>query len=157
MKIIKGDIFKGEWDALGHCCNLFHTWGAGIVIPIKKLYPEAHQADLKTIKGDNKKLGFFSFAQIGDKTIYNLYGQVGIGNDGNPLNRNCQYDFIFDSLYRSANHLYEHAQKDKMIYALPALGAGLAGGRISIIEVIIQEVEKELDNVEFNLYKLPNI
>lgn len=155
MKIIKGDIFKGEFDALGHCCNLFHTWGAGIVIPIKKLYPEAYQADLKTIKGDNKKLGFFSFAQIGEKTIYNLYGQVGIGNDGNPLNRNCQYDFIFDSLYRSCNHLHEHAQKDKMIYALPKIGAGLGGGDWHIIKSIIESVESEFANVEFNIYYLP--
>jgi O-acetyl-ADP-ribose deacetylase (regulator of RNase III) len=155
MKIIKGDIFKGEWDAIGTCCNIYCTWGAGIVIPLKKLYPEAFQADLKTIKGDKGKLGGFSFAQIGEKTIYNLYGQTGIGNDGNPLNRNCQYDFIFDSLYRSCEHLCKTNFESKLIYGLPKIGAGLGGGDWHIIKSIIEVVESKFTNIEFNIYYLP--
>jgi len=157
MKIINGDIFKGEWDALGHCCNLFHTWGAGIVVPIKKLYPEAYVADLATSKNSQNKLGDFSFADVKQKRIYNLYGQVGIGNDNKPLNRNCQYDFIFNALYRACDHIVANpiVEGEKTIFALPAIGCGLAGGRLSIIEAIIQEVEKDfVEFVEFNLYKL---
>jgi O-acetyl-ADP-ribose deacetylase (regulator of RNase III) len=157
MKIINGDIFKGEWDALGHCCNLFHTWGAGIVIPIKKLYPEAYKSDCETESGDLSKLGSFTYADCGAKRIYNLYGQVGIGNDGKPLNRNCQYDFIFDALYKACEDIvYNPIVEDgKTIFALPAIGCGLAGGRLSIIEAIIQEVEKDFaEHIEFNLYKL---
>jgi O-acetyl-ADP-ribose deacetylase (regulator of RNase III) len=157
MKIINGDIFKGEWDALGHCCNLFHTWGAGIVIPIKKLYPEAYKSDCETESGDLSKLGSFTYADCGAKRIYNLYGQVGIGNDGKPLNRNCQYDFIFDALYKACEDIvYNPIVEDgKTIFALPAIGCGLAGGRLSIIEAIIQEVEKDFaEHIEFHLYKL---
>jgi O-acetyl-ADP-ribose deacetylase (regulator of RNase III) len=157
MKVINGDIFKGDWDALGHCCNLYHTWGAGIVVPIKKLYPEAFQADYETIRGDEDKLGRFSFADIGQKRIYNLYGQVGIGNNGHPLNRNCQYDFIFNALYKACDHIVANpiVEGEKTIFALPAIGCGLARGRLRIIEAIIQEVEKDfVEFVEFNLYKL---
>jgi O-acetyl-ADP-ribose deacetylase (regulator of RNase III) len=157
MKIINGDIFKGEWDALGHCCNLFHTWGAGIVIPIKKLYPEAYKSDCETESGDLSKLGSFTYADCGAKRIYNLYGQVGIGNDGKALNRNCQYDFIFDALYKACEDIvYNPIVEDgKTIFALPAIGCGLAGGRLSIIEAIIQEVEKDFaEHIEFHLYKL---
>ena len=157
MKIINGDIFKGEWDAFGHCCNLFHTWGAGIVIPIKKLYPEAYKSDCETESGDLSKLGSFTYADCGAKRIYNLYGQVGIGNDGKPLNRNCQYDFIFDALYKACEDIiYNPIIEDgKTIFALPAIGCGLAGGSLSIIEAIIQEVEKDFaEHIEFHLYKL---
>jgi O-acetyl-ADP-ribose deacetylase (regulator of RNase III) len=70
IEYIKGDIFKGKWDVLCHCANLYHTWGAGIVLPLKKLYPEAFQADLKTKYGDKVKLGKFSHADIGIQRIY---------------------------------------------------------------------------------------
>jgi len=157
MKIINGDIFKGEWNALGHCCNLYHTWGAGIVVPIKKLYPEAYVADLTSPKGSENKLGDYSFVDTEGKRIYNLYGQVGIGNNGHPLNRNCQYDFIFNALYRACEHIVANliVKGGKTIFALPAIACGLAGGRLSIIEAIIQEVEKDfVEFVEFQLYKL---
>jgi hypothetical protein len=160
VKIIQGDIFEGRWDVMGTCTNLYHTWGAGIVVPLKKIYPAAYQADLATLKSDTNKLGNFSFADVGHRRIYNLYGQVGIGNNGMPLDRNCQYDFIFDSLYRSCYHLTDTKkewQNRKIIYALPALGSGLAGGRLSIIEAIIQEVENCWPNIEFHLYKLQKL
>ena len=157
MKIIHGDIFEGQWDAMGHCANLHHTWGAGIVIPLRKKFLKAYEADLLTQKGSRAKLGSFSYADVGNQRIYNLYGQVGIGNNGHPLDRNCQYDFIFDSLYLSCQHLNDTAKEwknRKIIYALPQIACGLAGGKISIIGAIIQEVENDWPNIEFNLYKL---
>lgn len=157
MKTIQADIFTGEWDAIGHCANLYHTWGAGIVVPLKKKYHQAFVADRATPYGDSKKLGFFSFADVEEKRIYNLYAQVGIGNDGKPLNRNCQYDFLFDSLYQACDHLVENpiVEKEKYVFALPYLiGCGLASGKEKIVLAIIEEVEKCFPKVEFNLYKL---
>lgn len=155
MKIIQGDIFEGQWDAMGHCVNLYHTWGAGIVVPLKKKFPEAYQADLFTEKGSKAKLGSFSHADVRNQRIYNLYGQLDIGNNGNPLERNCQYDFIFDSLYLSCQHLNETKEGKKIIYALPYLiGCGLASGKEKIVLAIIEEVENHWPNIEFHLYKL---
>lgn len=159
MQKIYGDIFEGKWDVLGHCVNLHHVWGAGIVVPIKKLYPEAFGADLDTKKSDNAKLGNFSFADCGDKRIYNLYAQVGIGNDGKPLNRNCQYDFLFDSLYCACEDIIDNPLASvvdrKTIFAVPMIGCGLAGGKPVIVEAIIQEVERYFsDHIEFHRYTI---
>ena len=154
MKKIKGDIFCGEWDGIAHCCNAYHTWGAGIVVPIKKKYPSSYEADLKTPKGE-VKLGDFSYAKQDDgKVVFNLYGQTGIGNNGHPLNRNCQYDFIFNSVYRVCE-LIEKVKKDqKFVLAFPQIGCGLAGGEWTIVEAILTTIESKFPNIEFHVYEL---
>ncbi len=157
MKRIYGDIFKGKWDVLAHCVNLHHVWGAGIVVPIKRLYPEAFGADLDTKKSDSDKLGSFSFADCGDKRIYNLYAQIGIGNDGKPLNRNCRYDCLFDSLYLACqdivNNPLSSVEDRKTVFAVPMIGAGLAGGNARIVEAIFETVEDCFsEKIEFHRY-----
>lgn len=150
MKIIQGDIFKGEWDILIHCCNIYHTMGAGIAKVIKKKYPEAFSADLETPFGDETKLGTFSYAQTPDqKFIVNLYAQRGMGNDGTPLNRNLQYDFLYDALYR----LCRKVTKQTIIGVPYLIGCGLAGGSEKIVLAILEEMENNFQLVTFNLFK----
>jgi O-acetyl-ADP-ribose deacetylase (regulator of RNase III) len=149
MKIINQNIFQGKWDVLIHCCNIYRTFGAGIAKTIKNFYPEAYQADLATAHGDPEKMGHFSFAQIEDQVIVNLYAQQGIGNDGNPLNRNCLYDKLYDSLYRFCSTINKPT-----IIAAPKLGSGLAGGDWRIIQSILESIENEFANVEFHVYYL---
>lgn len=157
MKTIIGDIFDGEMDYLIHCANLFHTWEAGFVLPLRKLYLEAYLADKASPKGDSLKLGLYSYAVVkgGKMTVVNLYAQMGIGNDGDPLNRNLQYDFLFDALYRLCAQIQENDTKDKVVIGSPEIGCGLAGGRIRIVSAIFEELESMFPKIEFHLYKLP--
>lgn len=152
MKIIKQNIFDGNWDILVHVCNIYHTWGAGIVVPIKKLYPEAYYEDLATKYGDEQKLGYFSYACIGDKKIVNLYAQVGIGNNGDPLNRNLRYDALFDALYRLCVII---GGKPTVIGVPDMIGCGLAGGSRKIVLAILEDLEDNWDNIEFNIFQKP--
>lgn len=150
MKTIQGDIFKGEWDILIHCANLYHTMGAGVARIIKEKYPEAFDADLKTFYGDETKLGTFSYAQTKDKRIIvNLYAQKGIGNDGNPLNRNLQYDYLYDSLYS----LCRKITRQTVIGVPYLIGCGLAGGSENIVLSILQDIENNFKLVTFHLFK----
>ena len=157
MTTIKADIFTGEYDYLIHVCNLFHTWGGGFVVPLKKHYPEAYQADLSTPKGDSSKLGGYSSAVVkdGKLTVVNLYAQMGIGNDGDPLNRNLQYDFLYDAIYRLCSEIAEHDEKERVVIGVPYLiGCGLAGGVEKIVLAILYDIEcKFLPKIEFCLYK----
>lgn len=152
MKIIKQDVFDGEWDILVHVCNLYHKWGAGIVIPIGKLYPEAYRADLETSYGDETKLGSFSYASIGEgKKIVNLYAQISIGNNGDPLNRNLRYDALYDALYR----LCKLVSKPTIIGVPDMIGCGLAGGRREIVLAILGDLEHYFHNVNFHIFQKP--
>lgn len=154
MKTIKGNIFDGDWDGIAHCCNLFHTWGAGIAKQMKQRFPAAFAADEATIHGSENKLGNFSYADCNSITVFNLYAQIGVGNDGDPLNRNCQYDFIHDSLYRVCKHIEKNYPQESYILALPMIGCGLAGGDEKIVYAILESVESHFENIYFHLYKL---
>jgi O-acetyl-ADP-ribose deacetylase (regulator of RNase III) len=156
IEYINGDIFKGEWDVFCHCANLYNTWGSGIVIPLRRLYPESFHADLKTINGDDSKLGTFSYADIGSKRIYNLYGQIGIGNNGNPLDRNCQYDKIYDAMYLACCHLTNNptVEDRNHVFALPMIGCGLAGGKWPVVRGIVEAISEDFKNINFHIYQL---
>ncbi len=153
MKTIRGNIFDGDWDGIVHCCNLFHTWGAGIAKLMAQKFPDAYQADLKTTYGSENKLGNFSYAPCNDITVFNLYGQIGIGNDGSPLERNCQYDFIHDGLIRICQHIAE-SYMGEYVLAMPMIGCGLAGGDEKIVRAILESVEARFENIYFHLYVL---
>jgi O-acetyl-ADP-ribose deacetylase (regulator of RNase III) len=156
MKEIKGDLFEGEMDILATCCNSYCVMGAGIAKQLKQRYPEAYEADLATkVLGDNK-LGSYSNIRShdGKLIIVNLYGQIGIGNDGDPLNRNAQYDLLFDALYRLAVKVTKVRPNQKIVIGVPKLGAGLAGGAWRIIEAILLTIEEMFPDIEFHVYSL---
>jgi hypothetical protein len=82
---------------------------------------------------------------------------MGIGNDGNPLNRNLQYDFLYDCLYRLCEQITEEEEKEKVIIGVPYLiGCGLASGEPKIVLAILENIEEKFPKVEFNIYKLTN-
>ena len=90
MKKIKGDLMKlalnGDFDVIVHGCNCFCAMGKGIALTIKKVFPEAYQADLKTVKGDKGKLGHYSSATVQRNghqiTVINAYTQYNYGGSG---------------------------------------------------------------------------
>lgn len=155
MKVINDDIFNGDWSGMVHCANLYHTFGAGIAREIKKRYPDAYDADLKSPHGDISKLGDFSHSKIEHKDIFNLYGQTGIGNDNQPLNRNCQYDAVHDGLWKIGEHILEYKEDRPYILAIPyGMGCGLAGGEWSIVYSILAFIENNFADVHFDIYKI---
>lgn len=144
MKTVKGDLIKlalqGNFDVIIHGCNCFCTMGAGIAKTIKQKFPEAYQADLKTEKGDQSKLGTISFAEITLKSgkqliVVNGYTQFNWRGSG----RKADYDAIRNVFKEVKN------QFSGLRIGYPAIGAGLAGGNWDVISKIIAE---ELDGEE---------
>lgn len=144
MNIIKGDLVKlfsmGTFDVIIHGCNCLNTMGAGIAKQIKERYPEAYQADLRTIKGDKTKLGTFTFA-----------GHLKESKNNFIINAYTQYDYrgykpvdyrAIESVFIKLNDWY--VLKDKRI-GIPKIGAGLAGGDWDVIKEIIDRVTPNLD------------
>jgi O-acetyl-ADP-ribose deacetylase (regulator of RNase III) len=155
MKEIKGNLFDGEYDILAHCANAYCTFGAGVAKQIKQRYPEAYEADLATKDLKDSKLGFYSVTDVNDGklTIVNIYGQIGIGNDGDPLNRNVQYDLLFDAFYRLAVKITKTRPTENVVIGVPMLGCGLAGGVWRIVEAILLTIEEMFPHIQFHVYK----
>lgn len=159
MKHFKGDIFGGEWDGMVHCANLYHTMGGGIARIIHRDYPEAYEADCQTPRSDVRKLGTFSQASIqrGNRkfSIFNLYGQMGMGSDGQPMNRNARYDAIHDGVFRICEFIVALGYNKPYTLAFPyKMASDLAGGDWNIVAAILESVESYFPNIEFHIYQL---
>ncbi len=142
MKVVKGDLIElakeNLFDVIIHGCNCQCTMGAGIAKSIKSTFPEAFKADLETVKGDDTKLGTFSFAVNNafghDIIVVNGYTQFHYRGSG-PL---VDYEAI-----RSVMREVKKRFSGKRI-GYPMIGAGLAKGDWKIISEIIDcELEGE--------------
>jgi len=150
MNIIKGDLIKyaldGKFDIIVHGCNCYHTMGGGIAKQIKKTFPQAYQADKKTILGDINKLGNYTAATIPGKLLKS-------NKNLTIINGYTQYDFRGRGIkvdYNAVKQLFKNIKKNysgKSI-GFPRIGAGLAGGDWKTISEIIN---KELSGENFTL------
>ena len=137
MKTVTGDLLQlamdGEFDVIIHGCNCQCQMGKGIALSIKQQFPEAYAADCLTAKGDEKKLGTFSAAEIirGARPFYvvNAYTQFHWRGAGVK----ADYDAI-----REVMRAVKSRFSGKRI-GYPKIGAGLAGGDWEIIRPILDE------------------
>lgn len=149
MKLYYGNLIKmandGEFDVVIHGANCFNTMGSGIAKYIRQDYPEAYEADCKTIAGDRSKIGTYSYADIVRNnhkiTVINAYTQYEFGKGKDHF----EYD-TFPALLQSIKEKYG----DKRI-GLPLIGCGLAGGDEKRILSIIKEV---FDGVDYKLVEI---
>jgi O-acetyl-ADP-ribose deacetylase (regulator of RNase III) len=150
MKIVEGNLLimalEGNFDVIVHGCNCFCTMGAGIAKAIKEIFPEAYEADLKTEKGERKKLGTMSFAKVTrnsrELTIVNGYTQYDYRGKGIKANYEAT---------RSVMKLVKQQYSGQRI-GYPKIGSGLAGGDWNKISQIIDE---ELKGENHTLVVLP--
>ena len=68
MKAVIGDLIQlalaGSFDVIVHGCNCQCAMGKGIALAIKQQFPEAYDADQRTVRGDPDKLGTITYAEI---------------------------------------------------------------------------------------------
>lgn len=141
MKIITGDLIElalnGEFDVIIHGCNCFVSMGKGIATLIKKNFPEAFEADKKTVAGDKSKLGYFTSAtvkkKLGDITIVNAYTQFHYSS--RYTKGMCQVDYLaMENVMRRIKKAF-HGKR----IGYPKIGAGLGGGDWELISKIIDK------------------
>jgi O-acetyl-ADP-ribose deacetylase (regulator of RNase III) len=137
MQITSGDLLQlargCRFDVIIHGCNRQCAMGKGIALSIKKEFPEAYEADLKTAKADRAKLGTISTAEIDRPparfTIVNGYTQFHWRGEGTL----ADYDAI-RSVFRRVKQQFAGKR-----IGYPKIGAGLAKGDWAVIAAIIDE------------------
>jgi O-acetyl-ADP-ribose deacetylase (regulator of RNase III) len=121
-----------EFEVIAHCANCFCTFGAGIALQIKHMFPEAYEADCATVSGDETKLGSLSFSEKNGLTVVNLYGQFDFRG-----RRSGKMDVDYDAVRSAIREMKE--KFTGKTFGLPKLGSDLAGGDWNVIEKIISE------------------
>jgi O-acetyl-ADP-ribose deacetylase (regulator of RNase III) len=136
---LKGDATSPQAKGnkiICHICNDLGRWGKGFVLAISKRWPEPEQAYRKWYRAKNDfELGAVQFIQV-DSGIWvaNMIGQRGIktGSKGPPI----RYDAVEKCLFQVEQKATELSASVHM----PRIGCGLAGGKWSKIEPIINKV-----------------
>lgn len=152
---VKGDLIsaflRNDVNILVHGCNCHCAMGAGIAKTIKKVFPEAYEADLvydKRFENRSDKLGQFSFALVeryrhldyldapvdssywSRAYIINAYTQDTYWD----RNRMLSYDAI-RNIMRTLNERIHPTYK----IGMPLIGCGLAHGDWKIVSQILNE------------------
>lgn len=137
---IKGDATVPQAKGIkiiGHICNTIGGWGKGFVLAISNRWPEPEKAYRKWHRErakNNFGLGEIQLVEVNRQiSVVNMIGQQGIrtGSKGAPI----RYEAVENCLEKLA----EEALRLNASVHMPRIGCGLAGGKWSRIEPLIQD------------------
>lgn len=156
MEIIDGNLFKQKADVVMHQCNCFCTWGKGVALKMKEVFPEAFEADRITMP--NKwKAGGFSYAKIERENdmqvryVMNLYGQVNYGYG----EQNTDYRLLRNAFEKALEFLDKEYETHCEIAVPYLIGCGLGNGNEEkVIEIINDAIAKYNGKFMVTAYKL---
>ena len=160
----EGDLLDlaedGEIDVIVHQANLEHTFGAGIALAIRRRFPYAYRADLRSRFNDPAKLGSFTIGQpslgAGERgpAIANLYSQTSL------YPSHTSYDAMVEGLtqLRFDLQIYNSTSMPKVkTIGFPfGMGCGLADGDWNVVRAIIESVFKN-SRFDIVIVTLPEI
>lgn len=137
----------GEVNVIGHVANCFCSMNSGIAPQIAKAFPGAFEADLRTTRGSEAKLGSYSsyYEPKLDLEIFNLYAQYG-NRERDRGQRDLNYTALSQALSQMNWHLKIGANMYEWIkgeprdvrIGLPKLGSALSGGDWNYVSALIE-------------------
>jgi O-acetyl-ADP-ribose deacetylase (regulator of RNase III) len=145
---LQGDATKPAvpGNIIAHIVNTAGGWGFGFVVSLSKRYAAPEQAYRDLAKSGGLNLGVVQFVMCADKNdscvVANMVAQEAYSKPGEPAIR---YDALEECLVQVRNY----ATSKGLSVHMPRIGCGLAGGKWSEIEPII---ERALDGVEVFVY-----
>lgn len=144
---------------IAHVCNDISAWGKGFVLAISKKWKEPEK-QYRSLERDLMNLGYTQFVRVEDDiVIANMIAQRGIFRDDNNL-APIRYIAVEHCLKAVA----ERARATNACIVLPRIGTGLAGGKWSIMEKVIESAVGDVDvyvydfvNTKDKNYVKPNL
>lgn len=139
---VKGDLIKaferGEVTMIAHGCNCHKCMGGGIAYALAKVFPVIRESDTRLRYTPEERLGRVVKIKVApNKYILNCYTQLGYG-EGLQLN--------YKALKRCMQAIWQHIKTNPymqdVVFGIPKIGAGLAGGNWKRIERIINKAIK---------------
>jgi len=141
----QGDVLDSEEKYIAHGCNCSGGFGSGFAKAVKERYPSVREAYLYRFNTRGWKLGETQICNVGDGTgreIANCATQERYGApDKGPY-------VSYPAIREVIRNLVKSWPQG---FAMPKIGAGLAGGNWDIISEIINDESKD---VEVRVYVL---
>jgi O-acetyl-ADP-ribose deacetylase (regulator of RNase III) len=130
-----------------HCCNSINLWGSGFVLALSAKFPEPEKEYHNWFATGNPRLGDAQFVQVKpDLMVANIIGQEGTRWQGKfpPIR--------YEAIAKGLEKVYQKANAEGHVVALPRIGAVLAGGDWFTIDKIIRGTM----TVDTYVYTLPS-
>ncbi|MFJ8773556.1 macro domain-containing protein [Streptomyces microflavus] len=121
---------------IAHVCNDLGGWGKGFVLALSRRWPEPEAAYRRWHReraGNDFALGAAQFVQVGPHLwVANMVGQRGMrtGSKGVPVR--------YEAIDKALGAVASRAGKLGASVHMPRIGCGLAGGKWSRVEPIVQ-------------------
>jgi O-acetyl-ADP-ribose deacetylase (regulator of RNase III) len=150
IRYLQGDATNPAAVAVGssrfviaHVVNDCGGWGRGFVVSLSKRYAAPEQAYRDLAKSGGLTLGDVQFVDCGTRTtVANMIAQEAYSKPGQPAIR-------YDALETCLNKVHEYAIDLGASVHMPRIGCGLAGGKWSEIEPIL---ERALEGIDVYVY-----
>lgn len=147
IRYLEGDATRPEGDGpkvIVHVCNDLGLWGSGFVVAISKRWPEPEAYYRKLA---SYGLGRVQFVTIyNDLTVANMIAQHGRPTPDHPV----AIDYTALETCLRTVELWNSGPSIHM----PRIGCGIAGGKWSEVEKII---ERSLPDSSVFVYDLPGL
>lgn len=149
ITFIQGDatapVGDNETKIIAHVCNNVGGWGRGFVLSLTKKWPAPERSyrswyQMNSDTGFDElvpfRLGRMKLVQVGNNTyVANMIAQHGTLPD-----ENGKQPIRYDALEDCFAELSLHAKQLNASIHMPRIGCGLAGGKWSEIEPIIDRM-----------------
>ena len=144
-----GNLFDSDADYIGHGVNCRGIMGAGIAKEFRRRYPDMYVdyvADC-SYSGFLRPGGFSIYVPESGPRVVNLATQDAPG-------AHAQYEWVWGATSKFAASVSRSGRSVRV--ALPTIGCGIGGLEWPKVETILRAVEIIYENVEFEIWKLPN-
>jgi O-acetyl-ADP-ribose deacetylase (regulator of RNase III) len=132
---IKGDLFKTDEHVIVHGCNARGVMGSGVAAIVKEKYPEAYKRYRQFYEDFDLELGSIIPVNSNGKLIINAITQDRYGT----AKRHADYQAISIAISK-VDYLLKTSNIQS--FAMPMIGAGLAGGDWKVISAIVESETK---------------
>lgn len=152
IKYVKGDATApnetGDKIVI-HVVNDIGRFGAGFALAVLKRFPVVKQTYMQAFENNSAlELGDVQFIKVADNMWFaNMVSQHGVIGPTNPMP--IQYDALRECLRKVCNY----AITNNLKVVAPKFGSGLAGGKWSIVEKLIQD-ELISYGIDVTIYEL---
>lgn len=131
-----GDLLDGPERVIIHGCNAQGVMGSGVARQIREKFPTAFREYREIYEREGLQLGSIHIVDCGEKIVVNAITQERYGRSPNTVY--VSYDAI-RSCIRKLNEAIRDQVLSETDVAMPLIGAGLGGGKWSVISKIIEE------------------
>lgn len=142
FSVIEGDLFAGNYDAIGHGVNVYGVMGAGIALQFREKYPFMYgQYRQMCLREELEPGDVYPYLANDGKFIYNLASQSMPGP-------HARLEWVFKSVQTMFTHASFASVKT---IGLPAIGCGIGGLDLEDVTITLEHLAEEYPKIDLTL------